>query len=436
MKMFATSYVTGLLACAVFSGMIGTALAAQRAANYEQASALAPKDGYIAFAYAEGWDKFSKELCMKLMGSQAISQAAGNSVLMPMPVYECPTKEQMEALKTKMGKLGVKEAESYPAIFMFDASGRHYATLCGPDIMRATQEELAARIARHMTAMRKQNQLLESAEAAKGLEKAKLLGAAAQVKDAIAPADIVKQIKAVDPKDESGFVRSLELKPWNYTEDLLKRKLDDATLKKLEGRPDKAVRQRRLELEMILKELDAKLADPAYTDEQKQVFCSNAIGTLHRKGDVTDVDRIRKYAKMMADFGPNTTLGKSAPIVVKAWASELTLDGGWKPSNLPMDDTPVELQGKLPISSPGTYAVTFTYRSGAHALKVKEVRLFDGKNQVAADAHPGSTGTPQNTKGNTYRLKVDKAVADPHVFIIFDMPEKRHSFGTISITRE
>lgn len=425
---FCGAAVAALLPCPVFS--------AQCAANYEQASALAPKDGYIAFAYAEGWDKFSKELCMKLMKHPAILQAAGDAVLMPMPVYECPTKEQKESLKAHMGKLGVMDAESYPAIFMFGPGGRHYATLCGPDVLRAKPEELAAVMGERIAGMKAQNELLDKAKSAQGVEKAKLLGAAARIKGVSVPGDTLKQIKAADPKDESGFVRSLEFQPWVYTEGLLGKKLDDKTLQGLEGKPNKAIRQKRLEMQMILKELDEKLADPAFSNEQKQVFCANAIGTIHRKGDVTDAGKLRQYAERMHKLGPDTTLGKSAPIVVKAWAGSLTLEEGWKPNNLPMDDTPVELQGDLPIREPGTYSVTFSYTNGAHALKIKEVRLYDGDTQIACDAHPGSTGTPQNTKGNTYTLKADKTVARPRVFIIFDMPEKRNSFGSITITRQ
>lgn len=436
MNKFSTLIFFGALTAAMMSGFIGTTEGAQCVANYEQAAAQSPRDGYIVFAYAEGWDKFSKALCQDLMKNPLILKGAGSAMLIPMPVYECPTTEQAEAQKVLMGKLGVKEALSYPAVFMFDAEGRHYATICGPEMVNADAKQLSAMLGKRIAAMHEQNKLLDAAKTAVGVEKAKLLGAASRVEEINAPSDILKQIKAADPKDESGFVRSVGFQPWVYTEDLLKRKLDDTTLKGLEGKPDKDVQQKRLELEMILKELDSKLSDPAFTNEQKQVFCANAIGTLHRKGDVTDGDRIRKYAKLMHKLGPETTLGQSAPIVVKAWVKALTLEEGWQPNNLPMGNTPVELKGRLPIREPGVYLVTFTYQSGTHALKIKEVRLNDGEAQIAVDAHPGSTGTPQNTKGNTYRLNVDKTVNNPRLFIIFDMPKDRHSFGTISITRE
>lgn len=414
----------------------GPVFSAQRAANYEQAAALSPKDGYIAFAYAEGWDKFSKKLCLKLMNDPAILQAAGNTVLIPMPVYESPSKEQKEGLEAHMGKLGVKEAESYPAIFMFGPKGRHYATLCGPDVIHAKPNELAAEMRKRIAALKEQNELLDKAKSAQGVEKAKLLGAATQIKGVSVPGDTIKQIKAADPKDESGFVRRLEFKPWGYTENLLERKLDSKTLQELEGQPNKAAIQRRLEMQMILKELDDKLADSAYTNEQKQVFCANAIGTIHRKGDVTDSAKIKHYASIMEKLAPDTTLGKSAPIVTRAWVAKLTLDEGWKPTTLPSGTDPVELHGELPIREPGTYVVTFTYESGAEALKTKEVRLYDGKKLIASDAHPGSAGAPHNTKGNVYRLNVDQTVASPRVFIIFDMNGKTNSRGSITITRQ
>lgn len=112
---------------------------------------------------------------------------------------------------------------------------------------------------------------------------------------------------------------------------------------------------------------------------------------------------------------------------------ELSLECGWSPLVLPSDFEPAELQGPLPISSPGTYELSFNYTKGSHRLQILGVELYDGEVKLAQDFHVGYSG--HSHKNNTYLLRVKRAVREPRIFITFDMATMRNSYGNISLKR-
>lgn len=427
MKALLTLALTSLslspLACLPAAG-------AQLAENYEAANALPKKDGYIVFAYAQGWDRFSKELCTKLMQNATIQEAAGESVILGMPVYQYAKQAQRDYVSEIVGPLGIREAESYPAILFFTPKNRHYATVCGPEVTRANPEELATIIRKRITAMHEQEQLLSQAEEAQGIEKAKLLGQATRVAGATAPGGIAKQIKALDPNDTTGYVRSLSLNDFVFTEDFIYDTQGIADPNK--PKPKKPAGT----LQDALAQIDKLLADPAYTNEQKQTFCANAIGAIHRLGDVTNHGQIRQYADKMRALAPETTLGRSADTVIKAWGSGLTYENGWASHTLPKDDTPIEVQGDIPISKSGTYKVIFKWTGGSESLNIKGVQLYNDKKKIAEDMHDGVAGYSTHAQNNTYTLSVRSKVTKPKLYVIFDAAQQRRSTGQIIIERE
>ncbi|HIX20006.1 MAG TPA: hypothetical protein H9862_05310 [Candidatus Akkermansia intestinigallinarum] len=429
MKTFLT---TSLAAVALLPLCATSSPAATKAENFEQASAKVGENGYLLFIYADKWDKFSKDICERLMKSKRVLDAAGDSVILSVAMPQFAKLEDREAIAKRLGKLApldpnskqlgvVDSIDSYPAIAVYGPGGRHTATICGPVMMRADAKEVAERIAFHINAMKHQNELVSQADREQGAAKARLLGLALQVEGASRP-NVKGKISQADPKDETGVMRSFEFNPWQFTEKMLKYqvkgdggKMRDATL------------------DEILAELDAKLEEPGYTPEQRQVFCANAIGFIHRKGDVTKLGLMRKYAAKMKELAPESTLGMAADISLKVWAKGLTYENGWTPSSLPTDETPVQLNGELPIGDAGTYTVTFVYKGGNDALPTKGVRLYDGTKLVAEDMHEGNAGAPHNTRGNIYRLKVASEVKNPRLFIIFGCDRRLDSRGTISI---
>ena len=430
MKPHLTHTLASLAALALIPLTTGAAAAAQIAPNYEAAQSMPKKDGYLVFAYAQGWDKYSKALCEKLMKDATIQSAAGESVFIGMPVYQYGKQAQRDFVSEIVGQLGIREAESYPAILFFTPKNRLYATLCGAEVIRAKPEELAPLIQQRISAMHEQENLLAQAEQATGTEKAKLLGAAARVKGASAPGDITRQIKQLDPNDTTGYVRSLSLNDFVFTEDFIYETQGIADPNK--PKPERSAGP----LQEALDRIEKLLADPAYTNEQRQTFCANAIGAIHRLGDVTHHGKIKEYADKMRSYGPDTTLGRSADSVVKAWGSGLTYEQGWAPHTLPKDDTPIEVQGKLPISKSGTYKITFNWTGDSDSLRIKGVKLYNDKKPVAEDMHDGVAGYYKNARDNTYTLNVRSRVTKPHLYVIFDAGTQRKSSGKITIEHE
>ncbi len=405
----------------IFPTLIGAAAllgslpssAATQVASYPEAKAqnLISEDGIIVVAYADGWDKFSKKRAEKLLASEVIQKAAGKAVLLPLPIPAYTTRESKEQAATICGELQVPGANSYPALILLDAKGKHYATLCGREVARGKVSEVASLLTDRMAKGRKRAELLAAADAAKGPEKAKLTFDAYQMEGLSGfGKGFGSHIAKLDPQDATGAKRAANYDHYGLLGELGKMSPAD-----------------------IATRVDALLDDNAYTNRQKQRMCVAAIGVLRRNAGAEGMELMRRYALKIKALAPDTPEGRTSEHILKEWVKELTYEEGWSPACLPMSTRPMELKGKLPISTPGTYTVRFTYKGGRHALTVLGVELRDGNTKVAEDMHRGTTGSTH--KNNTYTLKVDKAVLDPHVFISFDMSKNRDSRGVIEIEK-
>ena len=195
----------------------------------------------------------------KLIKSKEVKGAAGSAILLPYAMDQALDEEANKALQAQWEGLKIPKADNYPALLLFDRNGRHYSTICGTYMTQAKPVKVAKLIKKRMEAKRKQDELMRQAAEAKGAEKARLIAQACNIKDINRPDNYEKQLRGADPNDESGVVRQVTFNPWAFVE------------KKLKEEP-----------EAVLAELDTMLADPAYTDDQKQVFCACAIGTLRR----------------------------------------------------------------------------------------------------------------------------------------------------------
>lgn len=398
--------------------------AVQFAENYEASKALVQEDGYILFAYAEDWDTFSKRVCDKLMASEAIKQAAGQAIFMRVPIPNVLTDERKAADKERFGPLQVADAPDYPAILMLDRNGRHYATITGTFMHKVPSKpkafaKIAALITERRDAQRRQADLLARAQQAKGVEKAKLIGAAAEI-PGINPVDkigkIINQIKNLDPKDESGYARKLR-DPMDFVGEIvgIERSKD----------PDKG-------WEAALLKVKEYLKDPVYTKPQQQALHALVVGLLHRHCGPRATQEILIHTRAIAELDPNNYLGKSAALAEREWAGGFNLAEGWTPAAI-AEKEPIELSGPLPITGPGAYSVTFTYERGRHACSIVAVSLYDGDTLVTEDRHPGSAG--KSSKNNVYKLQLNTVPKDPHLLIEFDQNGNNDSFGHIVITR-
>ena len=395
-------------------------MAVQQADNYEAAKDLVQEDGYILFAYAEDWDTYSKRVCEKLMAADEVVQAAGNAVFMRVPIPNYMTQERKEADKERFGPLQVPDAPNYPALLLLTKNGRHYSTITGPFMRKAQPKMVADMIRERLNGLKKQTELLERAKSAQGVEKARLLGEAAQIPD-VSPTErignILNQIKKLDPNDESGYVHKLH-DPWSFMGEVV-------GIEKSKD-PGKG-------WQAALKKVEEYLEDPGYTPEQQQVLHALAVGLLHRHGSVNDAEALRRHARAVRALVPDNYLGKSGPIAEREWGLGFNLANGWSPGVV-SQTKPVELEGPLPVGQPGTWAITFNYERGNNACVICAVSLYDGSTLVVEDRHNGSAGRVQTN--NVYKLQVTKPVKSPHLFIEFDQKGSNNSFGRISITRE
>ncbi len=399
------------LAAATLLGSLPTLAATQVTSLPEaRAQGLINDDGIIIFAYADGWEKNSKKRCEKLLTSEAIHKAAGNAVLLPVPVPARMTDECQAQRKALCGSIGVPGANSYPAIIMLTPEGKHYATLCGKEIARGKIATVAKMLADRMSQGRKRSQLLAAAEKATGPEKAKLIFDAYQL-DGLTGfgRGFAGHVAQFDPKDTTGAPRAAAYDHYGF-------------MNTLNNKPTPE----------LVEWTDKHLADPAYTDRQKQQMCVAAAGILRRRSGSENTQHLRRYAELMKTYAPESAEGRAADFILREWVQELSCEKGWAPSCLPSDQKPVELKGKLPIDGPGTYTVRFDYTAGKWALTVLAVELYDSNTKVTEDRHTGSAGF--KNKNNTYTLKVDKTLGNPRIFISFDMPE-RDSRGNIVIEK-
>ena len=382
------------------------------AENYQSVQGNVPDGGYVLALYADGWDKYSEKLAEKMLGDADMKKALSDAVVIEYAVPNLSTDETNKARADKLGKLRWVAPNTYPAFALYDKNGRHYATVTVPYADRKDPEKIAAQITAAKEALAKQNALLEKAKGEQGLAKAQSLGKSAIFGNINRPDNIVKMIKEADPQDKSGYVRRLEFNGHAYA-------IESAGTK---------------DWQATLKDCEDKIADKAYSDEQRQGLYATAIGLVRRHGDVKDQKKVVRYLREMEKIDPKSPLGRSADHAKTIWVSELSVADGWSPAVLPKTEEPAEIAGPLPIKDAGTYEVTFTYASGRHQLVIKGVRLYDGSRLVAEDMHDGSTGIKHNK--NVYTLEVPAKVKVPKLEGVFYMPKDRDSYGKISVKKK
>lgn len=288
-----------LLALTLMAGSYAGALV--KAPDFEKASAKVKEEGYVIFAYADGWDRYSEKMCKALLKAKSVNSALGSAVVMEVGVPQNPSEARLEAQKKQLGKLALPKPSgmvSYPAVVFYDSNGRYYSIICGKEMVFPEPADLAKSIKARLTGLEKQQELLKKAESAAGVEKARLLGQAASIPNIERPDKVVDQIKKADPQDQSGYVRSLSLNPWAFVEGLVKKSTPEEALAKLE--------------EM--------LKDSAYTADQKQFFYAAMIGFHRRSKSAADKAKIPALAEKMRELNPESDLGRAAARVAADWS--------------------------------------------------------------------------------------------------------------------
>lgn len=401
--------MVSLLASSLHAGTV--------AYSYDQAQSSIGEDGYILVAYPDGWDKRGEKTAKRWLASEKVLKAGGDAVFIPIAVPQVMGEEEKSKQDIMLGKLQLPPPRmgphTYPAIYLMDKTGHWYGLIHGADMRKLSPTKMAKRVQEYVQAGREQKNLLEAAEKAQGVQKARLLGEASLVPNLRPIPDILKKIEAADPKDESGHVRRLKYNPWGFAAESAKSK----------------------EPASYFAKLDAMLKDDAYTNDQKQKMCATYIGLLRRVGGPANLARIREMAEKMKAYAPGTAEARAADTVIREWVREFGLDEGWSPGVLPPNDKePIKMGGNISIPSAGTYTITFQYTSGTEQLNIAGVELYDGDMKVAEDRHAGSSGI--KNKANVYTLNVPSAVATPEIKVYLNMKGKRDSSGTITMEKQ
>ncbi len=372
--------------------------AATKVATYEQAILHANDEGYILFIYGDGWDKRAKEQTTALYNAPEIAKAAGKSVMMLVPLPESLDDAQKAALEKTMGKLALPHVHSkhaFPAVVMYDKTGRIYSWISGPAMVYPDAARIALTISRRKAGLQKQLQILAAADETKGEDRAHLLLQACRVENLERPDRVQQLIKEADPEDKSGCLAAL-----NFHNNPLGDKVKD------------------MKLADILVEMDKAIANPLHTVQQKQNACAFTIGTIRRRVGTGGSDLIRKYALQMKQLDPTSVLGQSADIVIRDWATGLQFVRGWSPQSLPMQGVPTELLGKLPIGPAGKYELRFEPSGGRNHARVTRVALYDGDTLISEDTRGITLTSPAS-----YYVTAEKELKDPRIFLTFDTPD-------------
>lgn len=293
------------------AGLLGTLplQAAQQFPTQEEAAKSVTDDGYILAVYAEGWDRYSKELCKKVVADPKVQQAAGTAAIVLTPFYQYASSEDRAKQAEVWGGLAEPRShsmESYPALLMYDKSGYLYGRVQGTLLIRGTMEEIAADVKAKLDAKHKQEEIMKKADAASGVERAKLIAEACEFPNIERPNNYRELVKQADPSDESGMVRRLHFDAWGLAQKYCGKKSDGG-----------------LELgeAATVKAMEDLLKDPAYTNEQKQVFHAIIIGTMRRASGAAANTQIRNNIMEMKRLAPESNLGISADQAIKIWLS-------------------------------------------------------------------------------------------------------------------
>lgn len=285
-------------------------LPAQAAKQYKtqaEAAEAVTDDGYILVVYGKGWDRFSEALCKKVIAAPEVQQAAGNAALILTPFYQYATEAERAAQSEIWGSLVEPRAhsmETYPSLLMYDKEGYLYGRVQGSVLLRGTMAEIGADIKAKLEAKHKQEEIMKRAEAANGVERARLYAEACTFDNIEWPNNIRAMVKEADPGDQSGMVRRLHFDGWALAQKYCGKDTDGG-LQLGEGPTVKAMQD--------------MLKDDAYTPEQKQVMHAIIIGTMRRSNAAGNKTQMLQHANEIKRLNPESNLGVTADQIIKLW---------------------------------------------------------------------------------------------------------------------
>lgn len=284
-------------------------------AGYDEALKKAKSDGVIVYCYGPDWNRRSVIMLDEFWKNPQIEKACGDAVMVAVPYYQRPTDEQQLEANKISGAFQRRKVNnqfrSFPAVCMVGKDGRIYAQLCGTDALGSEKDNYRRgyeNISHHLELYRKQTELLAQAEKAEGLEKARFIGEASTL--GIYPPDgASSQIKALDPQDTLGYVKTLSYDPYSFN-------MEANAFSGCDRNAENA-----LSAEKTASRLQEILQNKTLTPIQKQESYAVYIGRLRKDGNGADRATLTKYIKMMGAIDPTSMYGKIVPHLLELWCN-------------------------------------------------------------------------------------------------------------------
>ncbi len=285
------------------------AQSAQRVSTYSEALDKAGDDGIIVYCYGPDWNKRSVRMLKSFWENPATEEAAGDAVMLAVPYYQDKTVEGAYEAAEIRGGLREPHFGVCPTIFMMSKTGNIYSMMSGMDYFGDEKGELGAEnIRKKLAEFRRQQELLTQAESASGAEKAKLLGAVADL-SITAPKGLVDEIQLADPEDKTGMVRRNKHNAfYGFMYEQMQTK--DGFLKK--------------DFVPNVNEIGAAcqtiINDEAYRTEDRQAAYALLIGLS--RADGVPSNQLRGYITKSMKIDPETIYGKMGASLIEKWAGK------------------------------------------------------------------------------------------------------------------
>lgn len=279
--------------------------AAQRVKTYRDAQEAAGKDGIIVYVYGPDWNTRSNRMLHDFWESSELEQAAGNAVLLALPVYQKKVNKELDNGVDIKGNLRLPGFCYCPRVVMLDEDGEIYADLHGTDDLGGFDgKEGIANIRKNLDLLHQRNAILEEADHEENEARARLLSKAADLP--IKPqSDIVQRIRMADPNDKTGCLRRHE---FNAREFLYKEMDTKDGFLKPTFVPD---------LNAIKQHCTRIFTDTAYKVEDRQAAYNLLIGITRQNGIVSQ--RLKTLIRANMRIGPETRSGKAGEHILTLW---------------------------------------------------------------------------------------------------------------------
>lgn len=282
-----------------------TAEAATRVKTYSDAKKTAGPDGIIVYVYGPDWNTRSNRMLHEFWDTPELEQAAGDAVLLALPLYQQEDNKELDNGVDIKGNLRLPGFSYCPRVVMLDEDGEIYADLHGTDDLGGYKGEAGlAAIKKNLDLLHQRNAILEEADHEENEARARLLSKAADL-PIKTPSGLIESIRMADPTDKTGCLRRHE---FNAREFLYKEMDTKDGFLKPTFVPD---------LNAIKQHCTRIFSDTAYKVEDRQAAYNLLIGITRQNGIVSQ--RLKTIIRANMRIGPETRSGKAGEHILTLW---------------------------------------------------------------------------------------------------------------------